>query len=82
MQPLKNTDDQTDTRKGMETENSQNQEKVLATNSSNNISKSKDENVVAGNSPSCWKSWPNFIFNMTELLERAKSYAHLIKERF
>lgn len=36
----------------------------------------KNNNVVAGEIPSCWKFLSKCIINMTGFLEKAKSYAH------
>lgn len=53
---------------------------MLPTDYTNNNSKRKYENLIGRNSPFYWKSLPKYIINMTEYLERAKSYVHLIRE--
>lgn len=40
----------------------------------------KDDNIVAGKAPSCWKSPLKCIIKTKELLEKAKSYAQSVTE--
>lgn len=73
-------DNQIDSTECLEAKNSQNQEKILPTYTSNNNSKTKDENLVTGHSQSGWQSQPKCIINMTLYLQSAKSFSHHIKE--
>lgn len=49
-------------------------------NSTTSQAINKDENVAVRETPSFWKSPLKCIINITEFLERAKSYAQLVTE--
>lgn len=61
----------------MEANNGPNLQKKTETSHN---SKNKNNIIAAGESLSCWKSTSKCIINMMEFLERAKSYAYLIKD--
>lgn len=57
-----------------------NLKKKIKTMSNSNEEKNKDVKVAITEKPSCWKVPLKCKINMTEFLERAKSYAHLVSE--
>lgn len=58
----------------MEAQNDQNSEKENCIEKPTSQTKdgNNNDNTVTGESPSCWRTPPNFIMNVVEIFERAK----------